>query len=382
MVRGLSSTLAWDQRSGTSAVRSMCKRVRFRKSDCQRCVEVCPEGAISLDPGPSISDSCTDCGLCQVACPTEAFESELCSDEYLLGRVQSLIGKDHFLDSSPTLLFRCRRADVISVNEIRVRCLGPISENVFVGAALAGISEVILARGSCSRCHWGSAEGLFSDSIRNAIEIARVLGVQEFSVRVVDRDSAAAAAVGRREMFSGVAHRFRFRGREAARHDAWSDATTELPGKIQWSGGSVKGSKRRRLLKRIVSDAGWGERVGEPYDVEPSRNRARIAGDRCRACGICAAVCPTGAIQGARDGDDYVLTLMSSECTNCSLCKEACPENAIDLDGSFDPAGLFAHGAATVARIRVGWCAICGDEIPSGGGSVCATCDKRQQFTA
>ena len=59
---------AWAQDIAT--LPDLCKRVRFRRSNCQRCGEICPDDAISLEPGPVVSDRCSDCGLCQNACPT------------------------------------------------------------------------------------------------------------------------------------------------------------------------------------------------------------------------------------------------------------------------------------------------------------------------
>ena len=66
----------------------LCKRVRFRQSSCNICIDICPTEAISLPFGPEISDACINCGLCQIACPTETFEGIQSTDQMLLDLLQ------------------------------------------------------------------------------------------------------------------------------------------------------------------------------------------------------------------------------------------------------------------------------------------------------
>ncbi len=46
----------------------------------------------------------------------------------------------------------------------------------------------------------------------------------------------------------------------------------------------------------------------------------------CTQCGLCADVCPVGAIHQGEQGDYYV---EPEECTQCMLCVEECPEQVI-----------------------------------------------------
>jgi len=57
--------------------------------------------------------------------------------------------------------------------------------------------------------------------------------------------------------------------------------------------------------------------------------RPRVATRRCRACGGCAAVCPTGAATVENSARiDY------GKCIECFCCQEACPYDAIDVQRS------------------------------------------------
>ncbi len=39
---------------------------------CDRCAEVCPAGAVSMQPGPAFSKACVGCWACFNACPENA----------------------------------------------------------------------------------------------------------------------------------------------------------------------------------------------------------------------------------------------------------------------------------------------------------------------
>jgi ferredoxin len=141
------------------------------------------------------------------------------------------------------------------------------------------------------------------------------------------------------------------------------------------------GSARRRLLRTIVGDLSWEDRSRLSHDPELPWGLVRVAADLCDACGICVEVCPTGAIDRARESEGHVLTFAASECTNCSLCKEACPENAIDFADEVAVADVCSGGATIVAEVALTSCAMCGGEIPAGKGATCPTCEKRQVST-
>ena len=50
----------------------------------------------------------------------------------------------------------------------------------------------------------------------------------------------------------------------------------------------------------------------------------------CKACGICAAFCPTGALARDESGRPYVKDI--DKCTNCGLCEIRCPDFAITVN--------------------------------------------------
>ena len=95
----------------------------------------------------------------------------------------------------------------------------------------------------------------------------------------------------------------------------------------------------RHLFRRPIT-----EQYPEYKRSPPERARARIiltrdpdGEERCVACFLCSAVCPTSCISmecGARqDGRRWVpwFRINFARCIYCGLCEEACPTLAIQL---------------------------------------------------
>ena len=379
---GVRSRLALNQGSGISSSPGLCQRVRFRKSTCRSCVEFCPEKAISLDPGPRISDLCSGCGLCVRACPTEVFESELYPDGYFLNRVTSLLDSDEVTGDEKKLSIYCRRAESPNTDAVGVPCLGAVGENVLFGAALAGFKEVILIRGSCERCHLKPAEHLMQSSIRRARALVTGAGMGEVSLTMVERKKERYTPAGRRKMLVGIANRVR----TSARTIASEEGTTERerlpiePGLNRDSGAG--GSDQRTVLRRLLRGRRWEGAQPVRYDRELPWARMHVDEDRCTACGTCAAVCPRDAIRVESKGESTILSFKPSACTNCSLCRDACAEDAIGFEAEVWIADILQEEAKVIATIASRWCTICGDVISAGIGEVCPTCERRHVSAA
>ncbi len=64
-----------------------------------------------------------------------------------------------------------------------------------------------------------------------------------------------------------------------------------------------------------------------PESIRPGKEMA-VYGDRCIGCGMCAKICPNGAISIRNPGRiDWVL------CDSCGICAETCPAEALVVVG-------------------------------------------------
>ena len=376
------SRFALTRGSDISVSPGLCQKVRFRQSTCQKCVEICPETAISLDPEPRISDLCSGCGLCVLACPTEVFESKLYPDGYFLNLLTSPSYRHDDTGEERKLSIYCRRAKRPSTHAVGVPCLGTVGENVLFGAALAGFEKVVLVRGRCEGCHLKPAEHLMRRSIRRAEALAKGTGLDGVSFTTVEREKERHRPVGRREMLEGFAKKITTSARTIASIEG-ATVGESVPREAALSRDpGAGGSPGRALLRRFLHARPLDGARPVAYDRDLPWARVRVDEDRCTGCGTCDAVCPTGAIHVDSESESVILSFRPSACTNCSLCRDACAEDAIGFEAEFWIADLLQEEAEVVATITSCWCTICGDVIPAGMDKVCPTCERRQVSAA
>ena len=368
--------LALNSAPRTRAVPDLCKRVRFRKSTCRTCSDVCPANAIALHQGPTISGSCSDCGLCEMACPTEVFRNELRTDQQLLAEAASFLPQEPTRSGTQALSVGCHRAEMRSGDGIRVPCLGRVSENILLGAALLGFDALVLIKGTCAECRWKQGEQVLARSICRYSTLLQLGGYDSMSIRLEEKDRGNQTVLPRRELFVSLGRRLRKQMAVFVQHKG--QAVREALGNGSENAACV--APRWEHLRTLL-------RHGAPLDggVAPYTEWlpwARVAIDevRCSACGICVRLCPTAAISQEEQPGYAVLGFRAFLCINCTLCREACPEGAIRFEEQVSYGDVVDGERRVVARVSMSECYACGDTIPAGAKELCPTCEKRQAW--
>lgn len=355
-----------------------CQRVRFRKSSCQRCLEICPEKAISLNPGPTINEGCTDCGLCQNACRAEVFRHKLHTDRYLLHQVKALLdnNRQYIPDEKKRLFFHCHRAEKRHDNSIGFQCLGRISANIILGSALAGFDEAVLAKGICLQCRFQPGEQLLANAIAVSQVLLEGVGLRRFTISIKEKEANTEALLGRREIFSLISDNVKNRAALflCHREDAIREKLTDIPEIIS----NEQRLPQRELLCELIKENRPESKWAVKYNSEFPWGKIKIQQNKCSVCGTCEALCPTGAIEKKIRNGYQLLYFTSSLCTNCSLCRAACPENALDFNDKIALSDIIAKEATLVAAHPFSTCIICGEIIPARQDNSCPTCRKRQ----
>lgn len=101
-----------------------------------------------------------------------------------------------------------------------------------------------------------------------------------------------------------------------------------------------------------------------------SRVGPRIDPSRCTACGLCAGVCPSNAVEFNEEA--HIFKLDPARCMECGLCVKACQEAAIRLEEWDD---LYVDYVFMEAAV----CPNCGSTYPATRGE-CPVCGATIKF--
>lgn len=322
-----------------------CTHYHHKSSGCQRCVEICPAGAVTVSAdGPAIDPvNCLDCGACASVCPTGAIEA-LRPDDATLAEVIAL--------RAPLcghITIACKKAPVAGAPVV-LNCLARLDVSLLLHAFAEGATSVSLCTGACSECALGAVEPYIHGT---AAAVAEVLAAVGSSGRIAAGEGLEWPQSSAEEEQGGVSRRAFFQilrtgtaGYAAkAASMVFSDADAE----------PVREDPRHRLEAHLP---GKHERLVESLRVLAAGGAAddlgifatpEIDAARCNGCAMCARICPTGALavegggeDGAEGGEDRGedggkcaavggITCDPAACVACGLCAETCPARAVSL---------------------------------------------------
>lgn len=349
-----------------------CKRLRHRQNECRICVEVCPEGAITLHPGPAVSERCTRCGLCQTACPTEVFQGEVHSDQQLLERIGALLrSKGHGAEGRQAYV-ACSEAEAPHRSAVGVPCLGSVTGNFLLGAVALGAKPLTLVHGDCQRCRKRAGEALFAKARAAWVALAPAVGLESSALKVEQKRRRDQALSARRKFLA------RMTGIGAQGIGDWPGPGIDSDGPRERVAGTNVGQvPGRALLQGLLRGASWSSSPYLQYDTLLPWGSLRIEQRDCATCGTCVNLCPTGAITRRVGNERLSHRFSSALCINCGLCEEACPQRVISFDREFDARELLRDEARPITDIRLHACEICGETLPEREGRFCVTCQRR-----
>jgi ferredoxin len=99
---------------------------------------------------------------------------------------------------------------------------------------------------------------------------------------------------------------------------------------------------------------------------------------QCTGCGVCATLCPTGAITARWTERDFVLGFRPWACTNCRVCVIVCGPRAIRPRKTTRLDSLLGTQEVPLLQARRATCRLCRDAFPANGSEICPLCAHQQ----
>lgn len=318
-----------------------CLYSRSTWTSCSLCVDSCPGKAIQMAKERSLPEvdfsRCMQCGQCLSACPLEAFESSSFSERQLFNRI----------DSGSAIRLHC------FLPHGEYASLGSGLTTYHLGTCLAALTpgalfELSVARrcelntDQCQQCalfpklaktlecnlttayllllDWGCSENLIETSTLFLLETAQDKTshgeVSSTEVRSFD-DSASYTLDGVELMRSSI--RSLFHGRKKKDQAKRS----QIP---------LRAKKRRVPIWRLRLKEHWDNRSYVSNDAVCPWPVLVVDDDRCKACGICMQLCPTGSIRHALGDGSFAYSFIPGTCVNCGLCIASCSSGALSRE--------------------------------------------------
>lgn len=290
---------------------TLCAHSRAQRKGCDRCLNVCPTGAITPNGDTVAIDPniCAGCGACASVCPTGAASYDDPPVGVLFSRLRTLASTYRQAGgSAPRVLFhdndwgaemirlsarfgRGLPADVIPVEVTSLDGIGHAEMMATLGVGFAAITILPSPR----------TDRTVVDR-EAALAQAMSAGAEITVLDVSDPDALEAALAAADVM--------------APTHD------TILP-----MGG-------RRDVTRLAATALYGDQSVLPLPEGAPYGKVEINTDTCTLCLACVSLCPAGAL--GDNPEKPSVRFQETACVQCGLCASSCPESAITLTPQLD----------------------------------------------
>jgi ferredoxin len=302
----------------------LCVHSRSRIVGCNRCLDLCPAGAIAPAGDHVAIDAriCAGCGQCAAVCPTGAASYALPPADMLMRKLRTMLraygeagGCDAIVllhddaHGAPLIDALARFGDglpanvlPLGVNEVTQVGLETIAAAFAYGAA--ALRFLLRARPRHDR------EGL-AKTLALAEPILSGLGFGSGRVATIETDDPDTLGAMLRAIVV--------------------PAPASRPARFLPAGGKREVLRLAlRELQRAAPDP--TEVVALPAGAPFGRVEVDVNG--CTLCLACVSACPTGALKD--DPDRPMLRFVEDVCVQCGLCKATCPEKVITLRPQLD----------------------------------------------
>lgn len=343
-----------------------CLNRRYNRVFCNKCEHVCGTDAISFDDVPAIDGTaCTGCGVCVNVCPTGAFSLRDISKENILSSIEE----------GRKVVFSCRGAqESDNISHATVPCIGYLCEGMLIKAA--SMSEKIIIDKTCDHCTLKNDFGVVQRKVDVANTILESFG-RNPNIELSDDgtlDAPVKDTFGRKSI-------------DYLRNVYWgndSNNVNDTPDVESSDWRSIIPATHTLLIDTISA---LGEPVKDVIMLESGPLYSLDIADACDMCGICAAICPTGALRLSEpeDGSMQSIGFNVSFCIGCDVCRQVCKKNAISYKADIHLSDIMSSDWVSLISHERMQCKRCKKYIKSiKKDNLCSSCsleqDVEQQF--
>lgn len=349
---------------------SACLNARNKDSTCDRCQQACPTAAIRLEPDPTLdAAACIQCGLCLHACPTGVFQADDGARK-LLHCVSQMV--DH-----ERVEVACKHHPAPAVGNHNVDavvrtngCLSRLGASAYLGLFAIGVDQAIIRLDACAACPLSALR----PQIDAAIDEAHMLGGHALDGLVIEASPPSRRARTRpvHSVLNPPVSRRGLLRMMTLQGAGQAEAVISHYAQESGADSNVPAERRRQLaaLRYLPPDA------GAPL---PDHAFTQLTvSEACTACGLCARVCPTGALAFYESDADFALNFTTADCVNCTLCVRLCEAQAIRTSGVPPRDDVLSGVTVTLYRQQLKTCHKCHATF-TGDGDYCPTCAFRRR---
>lgn len=286
---------------------SRCKRMRFSESDCRRCIDICPHGAVTLDGGLAIDpERCRGCLLCTAVCPVGALEhnSDFAACMTQLSRV-------------PEPVLGCIRTKKSS--NASLVCLGGLSEEHLLALIHTLAGSLTLNLSICGDCP--NSHGI--SELKSRLEAVSAAGLDCGACRIYLAESVRDIryrdeSVDRRSFFKSFGSAL------------FKSAAVVLSSSNEQAEPCIGYAEKRLPFRRELLNS-IRSKLSQELEIQVQKHYCSCVSfeNTCTKCQGCVAICPTGALHGASSEETPVFEQL--RCTGCALCVEFCLDQALRI---------------------------------------------------
>lgn len=286
----------------------ICAHSRAEKTGCDKCLNICPTGAITPNGDHVGIDPmiCAGCGSCAALCPSGAITYDAPPPDLMFRRIETLAGAYrkaggtaprllvHDADHGAEMIRLAARfgrglpADVIP---LEVSALAGFGHAEMLAALASGFTEVVVLLSPTTE----------RDALNTEVPLTHAVAGED-RINVLD--------------FSDP--------------DMLSEVLFDFPAQPAHDVAPILPMGNRRQVARLAAKALNPETDAIPLPEEAPYGAVLVDTDACTLCLSCVSLCPSGALNDHPDMPQ--LRFQEDACLQCGLCANVCPEDAITYE--------------------------------------------------